>query len=128
MPLYGLYETWKQSPQAALDRVLDEYPRGKLLWQCQMGTDGVGYGSYQTITRRKLEGRRYEIQFSDGMVAIYWLDMTYDTRTHQKLPFAPATVKYLDYLAYRLECQKEDVRPSDWVEFRDTFLSSMGWL
>jgi hypothetical protein len=85
------YDTWKRSPEEALQRAFDEHmervpwpgkhDQSAFLWQSLKGKgENTTYGSFQTIRKNSLEGRKYEIQFWDGQVTIHWLDVVHNAR------------------------------------------------
>jgi hypothetical protein len=54
-----------------------------------MGVDGLTrYGSYRTITRKELENREYKLEFMDGAVGIFWLDVVHDPVQYKNIPKA----------------------------------------
>lgn len=87
-----LSEVFTRSPEEALERVLadaDErapYRVGALLWTSTLGSDGIRYGSYKYVTRKKLEGRTYQLEFVDYNVGILFTDMLYNAQTHKNEP------------------------------------------
>lgn len=82
-------ETWKRSPEEALQRAFDEHekrapyqPQTAFLSVSLMGRDGkTRYGSFKYVKKSSLVGRRYEIQFWDGQVTIHLLDVVHNERT-----------------------------------------------
>jgi hypothetical protein len=81
-----LYQTFRRSPEEALERLFAAMkarcpylPDQAFMYQSLMGVDGrTRYGSYRTITRKELETREYKLEFMDGAVGIFWLDVVHD--------------------------------------------------
>jgi hypothetical protein len=93
MSLYAnmrLYDVFKQSPEAALKMVLDKhentYKGTATLWCSSVSKGGTRYGSYKPVSYKKLIGRKYDIEYWDGMVSIFFTDVWYDPKTYSHVP------------------------------------------
>lgn len=87
-----IYTIYKRSREEALEETFKRQalrcPWEKdviFVWQTRMGTNGVRYGSFRTITREELARREYTIEMADYAVSIFWTDELYDHRTHKKV-------------------------------------------
>jgi hypothetical protein len=88
----GLLDLYKRDKQAALDYVLDQGEQSLYgcahVHQSYRMIGGGTAGSYHSLRRATLEGRTYDIEFTDDSVSIHFTDMLYDPRTfkHVHLP------------------------------------------
>ena len=75
------YELWQKDPQAALEDAIQRHsklswnPDSIFCWASYSGKDGVRYGSFKILTRKDLEGRKYDIEFWDGAVSLFFTDV-----------------------------------------------------
>lgn len=84
------YQIFNCSPEEALQRTFDEHAKkipyhqdAAFLFVSKLGKDSKKYyGSFKYVKRSALVGRKYEIQFWDGTVAIHLLDVVHNPQTH----------------------------------------------
>lgn len=85
------YDTWKRSPEEALQRAFDEHPNKiyyhqdtAFLFVSKMGKDSKKcYGSFKYVKKSALIGRDYKIQFLNDKVAIHLLDVVHNPQTRR---------------------------------------------
>ena len=86
-------EIFRRSPEEALEEKFRReearlYPGvGIFCYQSVMGNHAEHrYGSYKRLYRRDLEGRKYEIEYMDSDICIFWTDVLHDPKTYRNVP------------------------------------------
>ena len=86
---------FKRSPTEALEYLLTQaetsqssYPKDAVfMWTSALGIDKeTRYGSYKHITRKDLEGRKYDINFYDYQIGVFFTDVLFNPKTNQHIP------------------------------------------
>jgi hypothetical protein len=85
-----LYDTYLRSPEEALEQA---FATSKCIdketifaWVSYLGTDRqTRYGRYRYLPRKELEGRKYNIEYWDGKVSIYFTDQLFDPITNKHI-------------------------------------------
>lgn len=91
---HNMYEAYKANPEGSLEYLFRKsekdraWDRGKIfVWVTSLGTHKLHrYGRYRYITRDELKGRKYEIEFLDHQIGIYFTDVLYDPKTYSHIP------------------------------------------
>lgn len=79
-----LLDLFTESPERALSHVFSlrkPYELGVRMYTYCKGIDGKHYGSSKLFIREMLLGRRYEIHFISGKLAIKFTDRVYNPKT-----------------------------------------------
>ena len=81
------YEDFKKDPQLALDKAFESFSKRSyrkdtvFIHISYLGIDGkTRYGSHKYITRKDLEGRKYDLEYWDGKVGIHFTDELHDPK------------------------------------------------
>lgn len=89
-----MHEIYLRSPQEALEetfiRARVRYPwmsDRAFMYTRLMGNHGkFRYGSYKVVAKESLVGRKFDIEFWDGAVSLYFTDVVHDSKTHKSIP------------------------------------------
>ena len=88
------YSDCVDDPELMLNEMLDVAEAEKirlrrgcvfLLVSCR-SEDGTGYGKYDYISRKDLEGREFKVTWADHKPSIEFIDVIFDPRTNTKIP------------------------------------------
>lgn len=87
---FRILDLYDYNPKLALEYVLLEVEKnagfGPRMWTSVRSEEGTRYGSYKVIKREHLVGRKYNIEYWDGMVSIAFTDVWYDPKTYSTYP------------------------------------------
>jgi len=89
-----LWEIFVRSPEEALDtlfkrsqRHMPWVPERAFLHTCMMGNHGLHrYGSSKYVTKAELVGRKYQIEYWDDSITLFFTDVVHDPKTYKDVP------------------------------------------
>lgn len=84
---------FERSPEEALEETFRRYAErcpwdkdSTFMYTCEMGLDGVRYGSFKTVRKSNLVYRKFNIEFWDGAVSLFYTDVFHHPRLHRSIP------------------------------------------
>lgn len=84
---------FERSPEEALEETFRRYAK-RCPWEngtafmctSAMGIDGVRYGSFKAVRKSDLVYRKFNIEFLDGAVSLFYTDVFHHPRLYRSIP------------------------------------------
>lgn len=84
---------FERSPEEALEETFKRYAErcpwtkgSAFIYTSAMGIDGVRYGSFKTVRKSDLMYRKFNIEFCDDAVSLFFTDVFHHPRLYRRIP------------------------------------------